>query len=174
MTRVLKWLDGHLEEILLSILLAVIACLLFLQIVLRLVTKSTLSWPEEVSRYCFVYIAFFCIPMCIRDNRMLKVDIIVGLFPERMKKFLMYFGDIFCLALWGFLFYHAWFVLQNAVSRPTYSQTLGYNMILLYGMPFFALGLAVLRGIQRVFRTSREVFGHRRAQETKNVTKEEK
>lgn len=159
MKKIFIWLDYHLEEILLCILLAVIACLLFLQIVLRISTSNTLSWPEEIARYCFVYIAFFCIPMCIRDNRMLKVDIIVGLFPEKIKKYLMYLGDFLCLIVWCYLFYFSWSVLTNALNRPTYSQTLGYNMVLLYGMPFFALALAVFRGIQRIIRESHRLWG---------------
>ena len=161
MKKILRWLDGHLEEVFLGILLAVIACLIFLQILLRLFTGSTLSWPEEVSRYCFVYIAFICIPMCIRDNRMLKVDIIVDLFPKKLKTYLMYVGDILCLALWIYLFYFSWDVMQNSLARPTYSQTLGYNMVLLYGMPFFTLALAVLRGVQRVYRMTRKLFGRK-------------
>ena len=159
MKKISHWLDEYFEEVILCILLAAIALILFIQIILRTFFKSSLSWAEEIARNCYVYIAFFCMPLCIKRNKMLKVDIIVDFFPERMRNILKYIGDVLCFCLWVVLFYFSFRVIRSAYLKPTYSQTLGYNEILIYGMPTFVFGLAVFREIQRLVRIAPETFG---------------
>lgn len=167
MKKVFHWLDENFEETILAFFLAVIACLLFIQIVLRTFFSTSLSWAEEVARYCYVYIAFFCIGLCIKRNRMLKVDIIVDFFPEKSRKILKFFGDVLCLVLWCTLFYYSFYVLKSAIDKPQYSQTLGYNEVIIYGMPVFAFALAVIRGIQRLIRIFPETFLNKKGEEEK-------
>ncbi|MBQ0026932.1 MAG: TRAP transporter small permease [Lachnospiraceae bacterium] len=155
--KVIKWLDEHLEHVIMSVLLAAIAIMLFGQIVLRVFTKNTLSWPEEVSQYCYVYIAFFGISLCIKERRMLKVDILVEKLPRSISRWLTYFGELFSLAVWGLLWYGSYFVLIDYMQQPRLSQTIGYNLVVVYGMPFFALGLAVIRSIQSVFKSTKKL-----------------
>ena len=159
MKKIIKWLDSNLEECILCVLLAVMTCVLFLQICLRTFTHNSLLWAEELARDCFIYSAFFCIPMCVRRNTMLKVDIIVASFPEKIRKYLIFAGDVITTALWLYLWYFAYNVLNTAIAAPTYSSTMGFNLAWIYGMPFVAFALAAFRGVQRLIRTGKEVFG---------------
>ena len=53
--KILRWLDAHFEEVLLAILLIVIACVSFLQVVIRKVPFiPALTWAEEFCRFCWV------------------------------------------------------------------------------------------------------------------------
>ena len=150
MKKVLSWLNRYLEEAILSVLLAAMTCVMFMQICLRFIFHDTLIWPEEFSRYCFIYTAFFCIPMCIKLNKMLKVDIIVNFVPEKIRGYVLYVGDLVSFAIWTFLWVYSFDVLTNALANPSYSQTMGFNEAWIYGMPSVALTLATFRGLQRL------------------------
>ena len=157
MKKVFKWLDLYLEEAILCVLLAAMTCVMFMQICLRFLFHNTLIWPEEFSRYCFIYTAFFCIPMCIKLNKMLKVDIVVNFIPEKIRQYVLYLGDLVSFAIWMYLWVYSWDVLRNALETPSYSQTMGFNEVIIYGMPVVALGLATFRGIQRLVREGRKL-----------------
>ena len=84
MKQVLKFLDKHLEEYLIAILLIALTLIMLLQIVMRYVFNNSLSWPEELSRYCFVYITFLTLGYCVRNDSMLRLDILKELLPSKI------------------------------------------------------------------------------------------
>ena len=55
MKKVISWLDYNLEEVILLVLLGIISVTMMLQIIMRYLFSSPLSWVEELCRYCFVY-----------------------------------------------------------------------------------------------------------------------
>lgn len=158
MKRIFCWLNKYAEEAILSVLLAAMTCVMFMQICLRFIFHNTLIWPEEFSRYCFIYTAFFCIPLCIKLNKMLKVDVIVNFVPEKIRGYVLYLGDLVAFAIWTFLWVYSFDVLTNALENPSYSQTMGFNEAWIYGMPCVALGLATFRGIQRLIIEGKKLF----------------
>jgi len=64
--KVLRWLDDHLEEYILAVLLVTISCVMMLQIIMRYIFNSSLPWPEELTRYCFVWSGFLGIGYSIK------------------------------------------------------------------------------------------------------------
>jgi len=150
MKRVVNWIDRYIEEVILCVLLFALTSVMFMQIVLRYVFSSTLAWPEEFCRYCFIYTAFFAIPFCIKRHSMLCVDIIVNFFPKKIKRLFDTAAELISLVLWSFLWYHSWFVLVEAVKNTSYSTTMNMPLYWIYGMPFVALFFAVARQVQRI------------------------
>ena len=59
--KVVKWLDEHMEEFLLVILLVVIACVSLLQVIIRKIPWiPSLTWAEEFCRFCWIWsVCFF-------------------------------------------------------------------------------------------------------------------
>ena len=82
MKRFLKWLDEDLEETILMVLLVAIAVVMMAQVVMRYCFRQSMPWPEEFCRFCFVYSGFISMGYCVRRGKMLKVDILVGFFPQ--------------------------------------------------------------------------------------------
>ena len=150
MKKVVNWIDRYIEEVILCVLLLALTSVMFMQIVLRYVFSSTLAWPEEFCRYCFIYTAFFAIPFCIKRHSMLCVDIIVNFFPKKIKRLFDMAAELMSLVLWSFLWYHSWFVLLEAMKNTSYSMTMGIPLYWIYGMPFVALFFAVVRQVQRI------------------------
>ena len=56
--KILRWIDDYLEEYISLILLAIISCVMMIQIIMRYVFNSSLTWAEELCRYSFIWIAF--------------------------------------------------------------------------------------------------------------------
>ena len=67
--KIIRWLDEHLEEYILSGLLVVIAGVMMLQVIMRYAFNASLSWAEEASRYAFVWSALVSIGYSIKVNR---------------------------------------------------------------------------------------------------------
>lgn len=57
--RLIKWLDEHLEETLMIILLIIIACVTMIQVIVRKVPWLTsLTWAEEFCRFMWIWSVF--------------------------------------------------------------------------------------------------------------------
>lgn len=62
--RLIKWLDEHLEETLMVILLIVIACVTMIQVIVRKVPWLTsLTWAEEFCRFMWIWSVFISLPI---------------------------------------------------------------------------------------------------------------
>lgn len=81
--RLIKWLDEHLEETLMVILLIVIACVTMIQVIVRKVPWLTsLTWAEEFCRFMWIWSVFISLPYTIRMGNMLRVGVLVDLLPR--------------------------------------------------------------------------------------------
>ncbi len=104
--RLIKWLDEHLEETLMIILLIIIACVTMIQVIVRKVPWLTsLTWAEEFCRFMWIWSVFISLPYTIRMENMLRVGVLVDLLPQAMKKIIGIIVDLinmFCMGLLGF------------------------------------------------------------------------
>ena len=85
MKKVISWLDENLEEFLMLILLAMISIIIMLQVIMRYVFGHALSWPEEFTRFCFVYTGCLSAGYCIRRGVGIRVDLLLNFMPKPMK-----------------------------------------------------------------------------------------
>ena len=66
--KLVKWLDKHLEEILLVALLFVMMIIMGIQILARYALGNSLSWSEEITRFCFIWTGFLSISYCVKNS----------------------------------------------------------------------------------------------------------
>ena len=52
--KVLKWMDEHFEEALISVIICMISVLMMAQIILRTFFRASLSFSDEACRYLFI------------------------------------------------------------------------------------------------------------------------
>ena len=83
--KTLSWLDQHLEEVIIIILLGLMVIIMGIQVFMRYVLAKSLPWPEELTRYLFIWFVFLGISYGIRYNIHIKVDIIETVFPNKSK-----------------------------------------------------------------------------------------
>lgn len=146
--KVIKWLDEHFEETILVILLVVIASIMMLQIFMRYIINSSLPWPEEFARYCYIWTAFFSVGLTIRNRTILRVDIVTGLLPKFIQRIIEVFAQSFITLFFGVLFYYSLNVIKLMEASGQTSPALRLPMYLVYLCTSLGFFVATLRGAQ--------------------------
>jgi C4-dicarboxylate transporter, DctQ subunit len=78
--------------------------LVFLNVILRYVFKSSSTWIEEAVRYLIIWVTFIGSAVCFRKSSHMGIDLIFSLTKGRVKKGIEIFGLLASLAFMGFLF----------------------------------------------------------------------
>lgn len=152
---VLKWLDEHFEESILVILLAVISTVMMTQIIARTFATS-MSWPEEFSRYCYIWTVFLSLSYTIRKGNMLRVGIIMDLLPHKIRRSIEILTNIIMLTLFTLLTYHSVIYTNKIKSSGQLSPAMRMPMWIMYLATIIGFGLASLRMIQEIISNFRE------------------
>ena len=146
--KVLKWLDRHLEEVILVFLLCCIVAVMLYQIVCRYIFNNSLTWSEEFCRYCFIWFMFVGISYSTRFDLDLRVDAIIHLFPAKVKKGLQFVGLFICLAIVSWLFINSFETVAAVARTGERSAGLHVSMKYVYLASVIGYGLGTLRYIQ--------------------------
>jgi len=168
--KVLKWLDDHFEESILAFLLILISCITLLQIIARNTTGS-LSWPEEFCRFCWIWSVFLSVPYTIKNNNMLRVNIIVDMLPNVVRKIINLLVELIIGVTCGAAFYHSIAVEQGYIKTGEFSPAMEWplSIALLCIQIGFALG--TLRAFEQIIVQIKR-FGERE-KSTLELTREE-
>ena len=166
MKKVLKFLDAHLEEYLIAFLLIALTLIMTLQIIMRYVFSNALSWPEELSRYCFVYITFLTLGYCVQRNSMLKLDVIQDILPAKVWSVLQVFVRIVTLIFFVLMFIYSLDLLASMRQTNRVSAALQIPYTFIYLSTVIGFALAVLRTVQALIVP---IVRHFRKKEGENV-----
>ncbi|MCK6208781.1 TRAP transporter small permease [Bacillus infantis] len=101
MGRLLKVLNSILNGIIVTILAGMVG-LVFLNVVMRYVFDSGITWSEEMARYMFVWIVFLGAVVAAKEKGHLGVDILTSNVPRTVQKVLSLIANtlvIFVLVL---------------------------------------------------------------------------
>ena len=152
--KVLKWMNEHLEETLVAILLTGVAVLMFVQVCLRYLFSSGLSWSEVIARYMLVMMGFLSIGYSIRHRSAVRIDLLLTLVPAKLRKIfdvivwfitLFFLGILFVTAVKVTKFYFDYGRVIAGTEIPVY-------IIYLIG-PSLGLGLGLFRLFQNMVET---------------------
>ena len=146
--KLLKWLDDNLEEFCMIIFLIILTCIMMLQVIMRFVFHSPLSWAEEACRYCFVYSVMLATAYCIRKGRMLRVDVVINLFPPVIAKLLDLIAQIMAILFCVIMLRPAWNVMAGDKNIGNVSSGMELPMWILYTSAPVGFFLGIIRGIQ--------------------------
>lgn len=73
------------------LLLIVIVSSTFSQVVCRYVFNNPLIWPEEISRFCYIWISFLGMALLLRKSELLKVDTLLHVVNKKIRRWMMAF-----------------------------------------------------------------------------------
>ncbi|WP_434310290.1 TRAP transporter small permease [Hominifimenecus sp. rT4P-3] len=153
MKKTIRWLDEHFEEMLMVILLAVITCVIMLQVIMRYFFRSAMAWPEELSRYCFVWSGLLSASYCVRKNNAINLDILTSILPKGIATVLDYLAKFLLLGTYGFFFYQSIFLVQATVASKTLSTALRLPLQYVYASCLVGFGLGTIRQVQNIILT---------------------
>jgi TRAP-type C4-dicarboxylate transport system permease small subunit len=125
--KIIKTLYGHfcrLEEMLVSLFIAVITFLVFISAIARGL-KHPLNWATDVSMLLFAWVVFLGADAALRKADFVRVDMLVIRLPLKVQKFLYYFMYVLSI---GFLFVLVRFGIPLAIENSKrLFQTLGIS-----------------------------------------------
>ena len=163
--RILKILD-NLESYICQILLVFFVCLLFLQIVLRLVfglfhflsgyiavfehypLPASIPWGEELSRMAFVWFVFLGATYAARLAAHNRVTFQFKIFPKIVGDLSTLLSDLVWVVFNCVIIYYSVRVIKEGFEFPEYSPTLDWVMAYIFMIFPIAFSLMTVRIIQ--------------------------
>ncbi len=146
---VLKWLDEHFEESILVLLLATISCVMMVQILAR-TFASSFTWPEEFSRYCYIWTVFLSLGYTIKKRNMLRVGILMDMLPQKLRRSIEIVVNLIMLVLFVILFRYAIIYTGKIKLTGQFSPAMHVPMWMMYMSTIIGFGLAAIRTVQEI------------------------
>ncbi|MBQ0058984.1 MAG: TRAP transporter small permease [Lachnospiraceae bacterium] len=159
--KVIKWLDKHLEEALLVILLVVIACISMIQVIVRkLPFIPALTWAEEFCRFCWIASVFLSLPYTLRMGTMLRVTALLDILPELLRKSINLAVYVVTTLSMGLLAFYSEGVVKEIVASGETSPAMLWPMWVVYSVMIVGFVLGTLRGVQQIVIHAKMFSGH--------------
>ena len=129
--------------------LAAISCVMMAQISQEPLQIS-MPWPEEFSRYCYIWTVFLSLGYTIQKGNMLRVGVVMDLLPNRLRKSIEIVVNIIMLAIFVVLFRYSIIYTGKIKVTGQFSPAMHIPMWIMYMSTIIGFGLAVLRMIQEI------------------------
>lgn len=146
--KFIKFLDDHIEEVLIGALLGVTTLLTFLQVVMRYVMKDPLSWSEELSRYLNTWMIYIAVSYGVKKSAHIKVDVLLGIFPKALRKYVLMLADLIVITISLFIVVTGTQNAMKILSLGQKSPAMGIEMGYIYLAPVVGFVLTAIRAFQ--------------------------
>ena len=77
--------------------------ILLAQVIMRYVFSRPLTWSEEAARFIFVYVSFIGISYAYRQKGHIRMDVVVNLFPQAVRRGLEVLINLGTIALFCYM-----------------------------------------------------------------------
>lgn len=119
--------------------LAVMTAVVFLQVIMRYVFSSALSWSEEFARYTFIWISWVGASYAVREGAHFRVQVFVNNLKGNARKCL----ELCVLAAWfTFCFFLAWYGTELVLFLINTGQV-SAAMEIPMSLPYMAIPVGV-------------------------------
>lgn len=152
--KIVKWLDEHLEEALLIALLVVMCLLTGLQVFMRKVLNNSLTWSEELNRFCYIWSGFLSIGYCIKKGTEIRIDMAVNALPKKLRAVVDLAASLLVIALFALFAQGSVTILREVLQSAQTSSAMGLPMKYVYSAPLAGFGLGILRMVQHMLKTA--------------------
>ena len=99
----LSKLDKYFEEVICALSLTVVACSVFLQVIMRFVFSSALTWAEETAVYGMIFAIYFGASMAIRERTHIRITMLVKVLPRPLQITSIVLADFLWFAFLAFM-----------------------------------------------------------------------
>ncbi|MDU8925081.1 TRAP transporter small permease [Pasteurellaceae bacterium LIM206] len=107
---------GKLLEVTSVAMLAVMACLVFLNVVLRYAFNTSFTMTEELSRYLFVWVTFLAAVLAFNENGHVNVSVLVDKLSPLKRKILSIITD-------GIMLYCCYLIFIGSYDQMTLNMS---------------------------------------------------
>ncbi len=146
MHRLAQGLNRLMEWALIG-LLAGMAAMVLLNVILRYVFNSGLTFSEEMSRYLFVWLTFIGAVLTFGENAHLGMETVVRRFGRSGRLICMALSNVIVLICAAVMFWGT--ALQHDINASMVAPVVGLPMIWVFGVGYFtALGVGVIATVR--------------------------
>lgn len=150
MIRTLVHLFYRVLEILLILMLAGMALMVFVNVVLRYGLNSGIAISEEMSRYLFVWLTFIGAVVAHHEGLHMGVETVVARFNRTGRLILMGISNLIILLVSGIFFWGTW--KQLPINSSMTAPVSGISMGFVYGIGLFSGACIFLITLERMVR----------------------
>lgn len=158
--RIAQHLDEHIETYLASAALAIFTSLVIVQVVMRYVFGSPLTWSEELARYALVWFVWIAGSYAVRYERHVKFSVLVEAIGRRSPIARRVIRVAVLLLWFMFLGTMLWLSIQMIRQQLASGQIASASRLPMYlvylGLPI-GMFLMSFRVIQHTVRAVREL-----------------
>ena len=121
----------NLDYIIAGISLVILIIVTFGGVIMRYFLGNPIIWGEEVQLLCFVWTVFFGAGAAFRTGSHVAIDVVVDMFPNKIKRTIEIMGYFVVVIVLLFLLYHSLpLINQLAVTgRTTNILKIPYSII---------------------------------------------
>lgn len=157
--KALKWVDDNVEVVLLVILSSTMVILIFAQVFMRYVMQNSLSWSEELARYCFIWIVYVGISYGVKKQRHIKVDVLLLLFKDKGKLIFNIVSNLLFLTFAIFVVIYGWDISAKLLAWGQKSPANQIPVGLIYLAAPVGMALTSIRLIQNLIVQIKTLLG---------------
>ncbi|MDR1586358.1 MAG: TRAP transporter small permease, partial [Treponema sp.] len=125
----IKFFLVNFEEIIGSFFLSVLLLLTIVNVFIRFLTGRSYVWTEEISFLCFAWVIFIGASAVYKRGLHSSIDIVVQLFPERVKRIVSFCTCLLMFAAIIFVAYLSVKLAYNAVNKFTPILFIPYSVV---------------------------------------------
>ncbi len=134
-------------EVALVALLAVMAGMVFVNVVLRYGFNSGLAFSEEMARYCFVWLTFTGAVLTFGEHGHIGVETLVRRFGRRGRVACMAISNAIILGCAAVFFWGTW--LQHDINASARAAVVSMSLIWVFGIGYLsALGIGAIAALR--------------------------
>lgn len=156
--NIIRAIDRRLEEVLLFIFSTIMVSVIFLQVAMR-VSGNSLSWSEELGRYCFIWLVYIGISYGVKKQRHIKVDVMLLLLKGKAKLALAVISNLLFLFFSVYVVINGYDIAAQLLSFGQQSPALHIPMGLVYMATPVGFALTAIRLVQNLIVQFKMLFG---------------
>lgn len=135
----MKGIVKNFEEIVSGLSLAIVICVVIVNVLMRFVTGSSLLWADEIAVMGFVWSIFLGASACYKRGAHIGIDILTTLLKGKAKKTVTLAADVLLIIVNLGLTYWSWVFALSAWSKLTGVLQIHYTFIDISATIAFAL-----------------------------------
>ncbi|MCY6484131.1 TRAP transporter small permease [Clostridium aestuarii] len=148
----------RIEEYILIILFPLMTLIVFAATVSRYLNLVSMPWSEELARYIMAWMAYIGASLGVKRSAHLGVEVIVNLFPERLKKFAGILRVVIILLFNVLVIMFSYKIIMHQIKIEQLSPAMGIPIWVAYLSVPVGSFMMCIRSIQIVIKqnTSKE------------------
>lgn len=140
----------NLVTIVTALCLTGMAILVFINVILRYVFNSGITWSSEMSQFLFVWLVFLGAILAYKDNSHLGVDVFVKMLPKKVRLVVYLISEAIVLGIIWFIFKGSLEMFKVTIHTLAPATKLPMGYVYGIGLPLsISIGIMLLYKIVR-------------------------